>query len=457
MTARVLVVDDVAANLKLLEARLTAEYYEVLTARSGQEALELCAREDCDVILLDVMMPEMDGFEVCRRLKADPETAHIPVIILTALDQPRDKLAGLRAGADDFLTKPVNDIGLLTRVRSLSRLKVLTDELRVRAATGKKLGMSNVMARPQDIDSENGRVLLVDTPGPFVDALAVKLRRRHQCFIEADPQAALIRAADEDFELMIVNLAQGSFDPLRLCSQLRALERTRLLPILLVASPDDDPKLLRGLDLGANDYIRRPVDENELAARVRTQIRRKRYNDLLRRGIRESMEMAVTDSLTGLHNRRYMENHLENLILQARPRGKDLTLMILDIDHFKAVNDTYGHGAGDDVLKEFAHRIAENTRGLDLVCRLGGEEFVIVMPDTDLSFANHVAERLRKRIAETEFVIDEGSRHCTVTVSIGIAALEGAKDSVSELLSRADEALYRAKRDGRNRVVSHAA
>src|SRR6476620_8813653 len=120
MTARVLVVDDVPANVKLLEARLSAEYFDVVTASGGEEALAICERAECDLVLLDVMMPDMDGFEVCRRLKCNPLTHHIPVVMVTALDQPSDRVRGLEAGADDFLTKPVSDIALISRVRSLA-------------------------------------------------------------------------------------------------------------------------------------------------------------------------------------------------------------------------------------------------------------------------------------------------------------------------------------------------
>src|SRR6202045_3673798 len=143
MTARVLVVDDVPANAKLLEARLTAEYFDVVTVTSGAEALAMCERAQCDIVLLDVMMPEMDGFEVGRPLKAGPKTHHIPVVMVTALDQPSDRVRGLEAGADDFLTKPVSDIALVARVRSLTRLKLVTDELRMRALTSKEIGIEN--------------------------------------------------------------------------------------------------------------------------------------------------------------------------------------------------------------------------------------------------------------------------------------------------------------------------
>ena len=143
MTARVLVIDDAPANVRLLEARLSAEYFDVVTAMSGAEGLAICDRAECDIVLLDVMMPDMDGFEVCRRLKSNPATHHIPVVMVTALDQPSDRVRGLQAGADDFLTKPVSDVALIARVRSLSRLKLMTDELRMRALTSRDIGIDS--------------------------------------------------------------------------------------------------------------------------------------------------------------------------------------------------------------------------------------------------------------------------------------------------------------------------
>jgi two-component system, cell cycle response regulator len=214
---------------------------------------------------------------------------------------------------------------------------------------------------------------------------------------------------------------------------------------------------LRGLEIGVNDYLLRPIDKNELLARARTQIRRRRYTDHLRDNVQNSIEMAITDALTGLNNRRYMESHLATLAEQASARGKPLALMILDIDYFKAINDTYGHDAGDDVLREFATRIRKSIRGIDLACRYGGEEFVIVMPETDLHVASMVAERLRRSIAGEAFSISKGNNRIEVTISIGLTTLERKGESVTDVLKRADTALYRAKHDGRNRVVSAAA
>jgi two-component system cell cycle response regulator len=454
MSARILVVDDIPANVKLLEARLSAEYFDVLTASNGAEALAMCARAECDIVLLDIMMPDMDGFEVCRRLKANPATHYIPVVMVTALDSPVDRVRGLEAGADDFLTKPVSDVVLIARVRSLTRLKMMTDELRMRAITSLEIGME----APAVTDTgKGGRILLVDDRPSSYERLAPMLSAEHHVDVETDPGQALFHAAEGNYDLLIVSLSLDNFDGLRLCSQARSLERTRQVPILAISDADNNARLLRGLEIGVNDYLLRPVDKNELLARARTQIRKRRYTDHLRDNVQNSIEMAITDALTGLHNRRYMETHLATLAEQASSRGKPLALMMLDIDFFKAINDNYGHDAGDDVLREFAVRIRKSIRGIDLACRYGGEEFVIVMPETDLHVAGLVAERLRRSIAGETFAVNKGANRVEVTISIGLSTLDRKGEPVADVLKRADTALYRAKHDGRNRVVSAAA
>jgi two-component system, cell cycle response regulator len=457
MTARVLVVDDVPANVRLMEARLSAEYFDVITALSGQEALAVCERAECDIVLLDVMMPDMDGFEVCRRIKANPATHHLPVIIVTALDQASDRVKGLEAGADDFLTKPVSDVALIARVRSLVRLKMMTDELRMRAVTSREIGIENPAREAVADTGKGGRILVVEDRKASWERLMIMLGHEHEVEVEVDPSEALFRVADGGYDLVVVSLGLENFDGLRLASQVRSLERTRAIPILAIAEAEDNARLMRGLEIGINDYLIRPIDKNELMARVRTQIRRKRYTERLRDNVQMSIEAAITDALTGLHNRRYMETHLASLVEQAHARGKPLTVLVLDIDFFKAVNDTHGHDAGDDVLREFAVRLKKSIRGIDLACRLGGEEFVVVMPDTDMEVAAMVAERLRRRIAADAFPIHKGERKVAVTISIGLAAVAGADDGAASVLKRADQALYKAKREGRNRVVADAA
>ena len=208
--------------------------------------------------------------------------------------------------------------------------------------------------------------------------------------------------------------------------------------------------------MGVNDYVMRPVDANELLARVRTQVKRKRYSDHLRNRLEESIEAAMIDPLTGLHNRRYMENHLQTLVVDALNTGRSLSVLLADIDHFKRINDTYGHDVGDVVLKEFSNRFRRNTRGIDLACRFGGEEFLVIMPDTNMSRAYQVGERLRVAIAADAFPIRPGLG-IHMTASVGIATLECPEDTPETVFRRADSALFAAKRRGRNRVAANAA
>src|SRR5215831_6958641 len=215
MSARVLVVDDVLANVRLMEARLSAEYFDVVTAMSGPEALAVCDRAQCDIVLLDVMMPDMDGFEVCRRLKANPKTHHIPVIMVTALDQPADRVRGLEAGADDFLTKPVSDIALIARVRSLVRLKMVTDELRMRALTSKEIGIQEPVPDALAEAGRNGKILIIDDRRSSYERIAGALAAEHAVDVETNPQEALFHAADGAYDLLIVSLGLENFDGLR--------------------------------------------------------------------------------------------------------------------------------------------------------------------------------------------------------------------------------------------------
>jgi two-component system cell cycle response regulator len=457
MPARILVVDDIFPNVKLLETKLAAEYFHVVSALNGPDAIAVCEQGLCDIVLLDVMMPGMDGFEVCRRLKNSPVTAHIPVVMVTALDQPSDRVRGLDAGADDFLTKPVDDTALLARVRSLVRLKAVTDELRTRAMASRDYGIGDPLAAAVAETGQNAHVLIVDDRASSSERLSAALSHYHRVEVESDPHQALIRAAEGAFDVVVASLNLEGYDGLRLCSQLQSLDRTRNIAVLLIAETDDRARVLRGLDLGASDFVLRPVDRNELVARVRTQVKRKRFGEKLRESVQASLELAVTDALTGLHNRRYLDSHIAALFDDAVVRGRQLSMLLLDIDRFKSINDTYGHDAGDEVLREFALRVRAHTRGIDVVARFGGEEVVVLVPDTPLEGARAVAERIREQVEALPFPIHQGARRVAVTVSIGVAARQPGDKAGADILKRADLALYRAKQDGRNRVVAAAA
>ena len=454
MSARILVVDDIEANVRLLEAKLTAEYYDVLTASDGPTALAIAAKEKPDIVLLDVMMPGMDGFQVCRRLKDDPETRHVPVVLVTALDGRADRIAGLESGADEFLTKPIDDVLLFARVRSLTRLKMVIDELRDREASGRRMGV--IAGAASRLGGTGGRILIVDDHERQAQRVATELAIEHRPVIEADPEKALMTAKGP-VDLIIVNATARAFDGLRFAAQLRSDEATRHLPVLAVVDFDERSRLVKALEIGVNDILPKPIDPQELAARARTQIRRKRYTDYLRDNLDHSLELAVTDQLTGLHTRRYMAGQLEALVRRATHGGDPVACLLIDIDHFKKINDGYGHDVGDEVLREFAVRVASNVRAIDLPCRYGGEEFVVVMPDTKLEDAERIAERIRLHVAGSPFRVKGGSELLSVTISVGVAATLGEGDKPEALLKRADEAVYEAKAHGRNKVVARAA
>jgi two-component system cell cycle response regulator len=450
MSGRVLVVDDVEANVKLLEAKLASEYFDVLSAYTGGTALQIANAELPDVILLDVMMPRMDGFEVCRQLKANQRTADVPVVMVTALSDVANRLRGLEAGADDFLTKPVNDIALFARVRSLVRLKRMMEELRVREGICGGFGDRDT---PASEDAGPARILLVDDDEFAAARMVETLRPISHSVTRASSYAEVQKLLSGDTELIIASLSIPGGDPLRLVSQCRANESFRQLPILLISEDTDLPRLAKGLDLGANDYLIRPVDRNELLARTATQIRRKRLQDRLQESYRRSLALALTDELTGLYNRRFLAAHLDELIARVNQEGISAAVLLFDIDHFKHVNDTCGHPAGDDVLRELAARTMSSVRSVDLVSRLGGEEFVVVMPETDLAIAGAVAERLRLAVAREPFTVRASGEKLPVTISIGVTAVAGSGDDRDSVLKRADDALYNAKTRGRNRVI----
>ena len=450
MTAQILVVDDIPANVKLLEAKLSSEYYDVITAVDGFECLAKAKELKPDLILLDVMMPRMDGFEACQKLKADPELSHIPVVMVTALSERSDRLKGLDVGADDFITKPLNDMALFARVKSLIRIKTLLDELRLRDKTSLQMGIAG-SDNSFISDVSGAKVLVVDDDEVQAKQIMAKLAEAYNASLVADPEQAVSVAKVGEFDAILISTMLAEADGLRIASHLKSQDETRNVPLLVFVDEDDTRIMFKALEMGINDYLTVPVDKNEMAVRVRTQIRRKRYQEALKSQYQKSISMALTDGLTGLYNRHYLNTHLGNMVKQSVDNGKYLALMILDMDHFKTVNDTYGHDVGDMVLKQLSQIIISTARSTDLAARFGGEEFIVLMPETDPLAALGAANRMLEIIANTPFQIGDG-KTLARTVSIGVASLHPDGDTQEALLKRADEALYLAKNSGRNNV-----
>lgn len=461
MSARILVVENVATDAQLLEALFLHQYYEVLTANHGADAIEICRSGQVDIIVLEVQLPDMDGFEVCRRLKDDAATSNIPVIMLTSFQSPEDRIRGLEAGADDYFIKPVKDQALLSRVKSLSHFKTVSDELFSQAGIGadlevERLAEAKLSARLGGGESA-ARILVVDEDHGAAASLRTVLC--DDFFVDSchAPIEAVLKAIEGDYDTIIISASSNHANILKFCAQLRAIEKTRHIPVILVVDEDEGALVVSALELGVNDYLMRPLEKLELYSRLRTQIKRKCYNELLRQSLHRAATGSVTDSLTGLHNRRYLDRHMSVFLARAENRNRPLSVVMIDFDHFKTINDQFGHDAGDEVLREFATRLRKIVRNMDVICRYGGEEFVIVLPDASAEIGALVAERVRKMVAEKPFSIGKEQGMAQLTISVGISELRVKDDDCEALFARAEAAMLKAKSRGRNRIVLSAA
>jgi two-component system, cell cycle response regulator len=463
MTACILVVDDTEANIKLLEAKLVNEYYTVFTANNGIKALDILEQNKIDLVLLDVMMPDMDGFETCKRIKSNPETSHIPVIIVTALSDVDDKIKGLEAGADEFLTKPINDIPLLPRVKSLTRMKMLIDELKIRNRTNEELGESPIDLK--DNFRESKILFINDDKIQARNINNILTEVTNNIWIISDPDKIKDLTTDYIPDLIIISCQlEQPYDPLRILITLKAQESYKYAVFMMMAEEENLPMIIKGIDLGINDYFLSSADKNELIARIRTQLRRKNYQDNLRSSLEQSVNLSIKDSLTNVFNRRYIDKHINQMIKNANLNSSNLSVITIDIDNFKDVNDTYGHQEGDKVLKEFTAIIQDSIRVTDLIGRYGGEEFIVLLGDTTIGEAKEIAEEIRKNIETATFQL-YGNVSIKKTASFGVAEYivkEAATSSfvvaeyivkeAASLFARADSALYKAKNAGRNQV-----
>lgn len=449
MSARILIVTDVPASVRLPEARLASEYYHVASAGSGPEAIVLMDEWPPDVILLDAAIPGIGAFELCQRLRARPRTSDIPIVVMTARGEPAEKARGLAAGADDFLSKPIEPDGVLTRVRGLVRLKRLRDEWRARAETACTLGFLDGFAKVPSI--AGAQALIVDD-WEFEAKLLREglLREEVTCGIAHGEGEVLSLASATSFDLIVISLSIATADPLALASCLRTNVLTRDVPLLLIAEGGGRERLPRGLDLGLNDWLLRPLDESELRVRARNQIQRRLYQRRLRADLDHAFKLVLSDPLTGLYNQRYLIRHLGNLL--ASVPSDNLGVLMIDVDNLERVNDTYGRAMGDHALKAVAGTLRANLRVFDTLARHGGQRFVAVMPGAGIGEATGAGERLRDAVGQMRFQpYGKGSPH-RLTVSIGVAAGGGVEQSAEALLQVANRALDGAKRVGRNRV-----
>lgn len=457
MAGRILIIDSVATNRIVLRAKVLAAQYQVDACASCADAEAVMADHTPDLVLINLSDPSENRHDFCRNLRHNRTTTHIPIISTGVADTARARFAALDAGADDVLPRPVSDALLMARVRSLLRRRNVAQELQLRDGTGSALGFDED-ASPRLTPARINVLSDNATSGPrLVSDLQAGLSQNVRLMISHMVHTIGNQLSPPDvFVIDGTGTTLGEDALFQTVSELLSSADTRLAAQLVIVPKGRPDLAAMVLDLGAQDVVFDDVTADELTKRVRSLVALKSRQDCLRDRVRNGLHAAVTDPLTGLYNRRYAETHMKRIADQARSAGCDYALMMLDIDHFKAINDTYGHAAGDMVLTEIADRLRSQFRSIDLVARVGGEEFMIAMPNTTIEQAEGAAERVRNMIMVRKFGIGEFGPPLRVTVSVGVAvdALETAEAlSPGQLFARADAALYDAKSSGRNTIV----
>lgn len=454
MGGRILLVDNVPTNRIAIAAMLRRARYVISMASDGAEARDLMAAAAPDLILVAARLPDMTGLAFLSALKSDANARRVPVVLLSETRNRKEVIEALDAGAEDILKCPVDELTLMARARSLLRARETDRALDQRQVTVRELGF----AESTPDFSGPARVVLVaeDRSRGVKLGHALKEKLRHPV-TTLDTEGALAEADGAAADVFVIEATMETpGDGLRLMAELRSRPGSRHSAIVIIAPEDDAAVVANALDLGANDLLLLGFDPEELALRLKTQLARKRRADLLRASVEDGLRLAVIDPLTGLYNRRYAHTHIDQIDQIARKTGRQYAIMLADIDRFKAINDTFGHAAGDAVLVEVAKRLRDNLRGIDMIARIGGEEFLIALPKTDAKEALLAAKRLIAIIAHTPVLLPQADQKVPVTISIGLAMSNqpgGLSPPVNTLIDKADQALYAAKADGRNQVT----
>jgi len=458
---KILIVDAISTNRIVLKVKLASAFYEVIQAATADEACVAALRHTPDLIISAMALPDCDAAGLCGRLQLNPQTRAIPMMVVACRTNAESRMNALEAGVQDVMSKPIDDTLLLARVRSLIRAHNTAAEWQMRDDTSRALGFAE--------DTEDfgppGRAVVVTTDSKTTQQWVQSIRPLLRATLtHAPPETALRDLAPGRVpDVFIMVLEEGdkhSGDVLRLLAAVRATAITRHAGIMVVQPRPDAGLGAYALDLGADDLMTDGFEKNEMALRIKALMRRKRIADQLRATVRTGLKAAVSDPLTGLHNRRYAMPHLDRVAQHSAATGRSFAVMVADLDHFKQINDVYGHASGDAVLIEAARRLRENLRGVDMLARIGGEEFLIVMPATPFSEARVAASRLCRKIGGEGFKVPGSNDAVHVTISIGVTMGGSGKSrgSPSEiptahaLLDAADKALYEAKMHGRNQV-----
>ncbi len=460
MQGKILIIDGISTNRIVLKVKLATAFYQVVQAGTLRDALGLVQSEQPDLIITAINLPDGTAAQLCDHLRARAKTANLPVLAIGSMPDKAVRLATLQAGAFDVMDKPVNEMLLLGRVRNMIRSYHKIVEWQMRDETACALGLAEAPAE----FVQSARVSLIGTKAASLQGwarqLQANMRAMYVVSLLPDAMAALHSAPPPDALVLALPDDQIQSDHcLRLISALRASALTRDVALLVLQNTPDPIRATTALDMGADDVMTEGFDAAELCLRLKELLKRKRQMVQMLKSVRSGLREAAIDPLTSLYNRRYAMPFLSRLIDHSTTIDSQFAVVVADMDHFKRINDVYGHASGDAVLIETARRLRETVRGSDMVARMGGEEFLIVMPATDIETARAVAVRLCDAIGRWPFTIPGDHRPVHVTISIGVAPSNptacksaSALEEAGALLDRADKALYAAKTEGRNCV-----
>ena len=441
--AKILIANNDETSINFFLAALGEQGYKVDTARSGQEALEKTLAFAPDLVIVSAALPDLNGYELTERLKSDPTTAVISVILVTEPGTIEDKVKGLEAGADDFLVRPFILEVLLARVRSLVKLKQLQDRLRAVVTAGHGEVADHVKPEPRP-----GLVLLLEDDAHIAHVFSTILTKGgYQVMVAGDAAEAGDLLHRNVPNLIVLDLMLPGMNGLQWLEQLKQNIAYQDIPVIIVTAVTDMNTKVMGLNMGADDYLIKPVNTMELLARVNANIRKHHAERRLRAGMDDEFRQSVFDPLTGLYNRRYLESLMVRDAALSRQKGLPLTMLMLDIDHFQAL----GGEAGGMALKAVAGMLKTELRGSDLAVRYGDDTFTVTLYGINVNQALLIAERLRQK---AEQLAAPGSAAGRLTVSIGIGEFGAADSDLKTVLKRAEQAMGIAKDSGCNRVVA---
>lgn len=461
MVGLILVIDPVAINRVVLRSRIAQSCRGVIQAPDVAAGIEAAAGSLPELVLVGPGLSGEAACEAVEMLAQDIRFRGVPVLVLADRTDPELQLRALAAGAEDMLEPRMHRSFLLARIRRLLRQRSAFDELTTRTVHDRQAGL----AEPYCGWEHPGHVVLINSQlrscRSWSASLEPHLPHRLTCLPHVSALSNLPLDAEPDV-FVIEDQPERPEDGLRLLAELKSRRDTGNAATILVCDPATtdtgrETRLATALDIGADEISRNGFCPSELTLRIGRQLIRKRNDDQLRNRVRDGLRQAVRDPLTGLYNRRYAMPHLERMVRRTAIDHTRMAVMMLDLDRFKSINDRWGHAAGDAVLVEVAARLRAQMRAQDLLARMGGEEFLVAMPDTDPQQAQMTAQRLCACIADQGIAVGAMTPALNVTTSIGMAfspptGVAYGAEPVTEMLKRADAALYEAKSGGRNCV-----